>query len=175
MKKKIFFYFLPIFIGLIGLLNYIPIYFCPNFLNCFYYNYKFVIISFSFISLIILFFCIKERITILVVLGIYLLCFSFSENIRSWNNEILISYNKNKSITDFKTPILGYLLEFPDSNSKIKNCDVYFKFNKTIFFNGYEALIYKKNHQLNMNSFDGDYSLKYIYNDDWWWFKGDYD
>lgn len=66
-------------------------------------------------------------------------------------------------------------MEFPNTDSKIKNCDAYFKFNKTLFFHGYEALIYKKNHQLNMNSFDGDYSLKYIYDADWWWFMGNYD
>lgn len=165
------FYIFPI-IGIIGLLNYLPIFYCPEFLNNLYFNHKLAIITISLILLIVLtIFTIKRRIGLIIV-GIYVIVLVFSKPIREFENKLVILFNDRKEVSEFRTPILGYKLERPNETSSNVNdisYDALFKFNEV--FGTYDALIYKKDHGLTMESFEGDYSLYKIYNNDWWWYK----
>ena len=107
-----------------------------------------------------------------IVLLIYSLFIIFSNSIRSIDNQFIVWYNsKVFDVENLKTPILGYKRVISTNKNNVYDVpfDVMFKFDD--FFGIHDALIFKKDHGLNMGSFDGDYSLHKIYNKDWWWYK----
>lgn len=164
-------YIFPI-LGIIGLLNYIPVLYYPSFLNSLYFNYKLIIIATFFLLLIILTIFSVNRTTGIIVLVIYITVLLFSKQIRSIENNYIVEFNKDRNISDFVSPILGYKLILPNkTNQNIYDIefDALFKFND--IFGVYQALVFKRNHNLTMNSFDGDFSLYKIYNQDWWWYR----
>jgi len=162
--------YLWLIVALVGLLNYIPIFYYPNFLNDFYFEYKIPIIGVCFLLLVIfLFFGTRRKIGTIVIVA-YLFVLTFSKQIRKLDNQLIIEFNKNKELSDFKSPILGYKLEISNSeNTNDVMFDALFIFNHV--FGIYDALVFKKAHGLTMSSFEGDYSLYKIYNQDWWWYK----
>lgn len=156
-------------IGIIGLLNYIPIIFCPLFLNDIYFEYKQIIIVLCLLALILITLISIKRKLGFIVLSIYIIVLLFSKQIREFENKIVIEFNSGKDVSKFKTPILGYRLEIPNEKTNDIPFDALFKFNQ--IFGTYQALVFKKNHGLTMESFEGDYSLTKIYNKDWWLYK----
>lgn len=158
-------------IGVIGLLHYIPIFWVPEFLNDLYYNYKLFIISFCFILLVILAFVATNKKAGIITISIYLFVLIVSGFIRQLDNKILVWFNSNASeIEELRTPVLGYKKVVVNTSGNIHDVqfDVMFKFNDS--FGMYEALIFDKNHGLDIDSFDGDYSLHEVYNENWWWY-----
>jgi hypothetical protein len=153
-------------LGLIGLLNYVPIFFCPSALNILYFEYKNIIITFCFVLLFLITLVSNKRKLGLVSLFGYVLVLFFSSQIRKVENELVINCNLGKNVSEFKSPILGYILELPQENKNDIPFDAIFKFNQA--FGSYQALVYKKNHGLKIDSFEGDFSLSKIYNKDWW-------
>jgi hypothetical protein len=159
-------------IGLVGLLNYIPIFYCPELLNNFYADYKLEILSLSFSLLIVTVFVAANRKLGWIVLVVYSAVLLFSKQIRELDNQFVIYFNEGKNVSEFSTPILGYKLEVPNQKMNEISGKRLFKYN--VAFGTYHALVFQKNHQLSKNSFEGDYSLAKIYNNDWWLYrKGD--
>jgi len=162
-------------IGIIGLLNYIPTFYCPEFLNAFYFDYKLIIIVLCLLTLVVLTIFALKRKSGVIVLGLYVTVLLFSKQIRAIENKLVIEFNNGKDVSEFSTPILGYKLERPNkANQNVNDIafDALFKFNEA--FGTYQALVFKEDHGLTMESFDEDYSLYKVYNKDWWWYrKGD--
>lgn len=170
MKK----FYIPIYIwlivALIGLLNYIPVFYYPEFLNDLYFQFKLPIIGMCFLLLVIFLLLTNRRKVGKIILVAYLFVLAFSKQIRNFDNQLVIEFNKNKELVDFKSPVLGYKLEISNSeNSYDVIFDAMFRFNQS--FGVYDALVFKKAHGLTLLSYDGDYSLYKIYNQDWWWYK----
>jgi hypothetical protein len=172
MKRRNIPNFIYPLVGLVGLLNYIPVFYVPEVLNNFYVDYKLVILSLSLSSLILILLIATKRKWGWIVLVVYSAVLLFSKQIRELDNQFVIYFNEGKNVSEFSTPILGYKLE--DSNQKMNEIsgNRLFKYNEA--FGTYHALVFQKNHQLSKNSFEGDYSLAKIYNNDWWLYrKGD--
>ncbi len=158
-----------IIIAFIGLLNYIPIFYYPDFLNLIYYNHKLLTIILPLMILIFFFLFSSNKKKGTIIIWLYIITLLFSHKIRDWDNLLIINYNSEKEQKNFRSPILGYKIEKEKNNINDIPFDLIFKFNDT--FGTYEALVFKKNHGLNIDSFDGDYSLYKIYNQNWWWYK----
>jgi hypothetical protein len=159
-------------VGLIGLLNYIPVFYVPEVLNIFYVDYKLVILSLSLSLLILIILTATKRKWGWIVLVVYCFVLVFSKQIREFDNQFVIYFNEGKNVSEFSTPILGYKLELPNQKMNDISFNRLFKYN--IAFGTYDALVFQKNHQLTKNSFEEDYSLAKNYNNDWWLLrKGD--
>ena len=172
MKRRNIPNFIYPLVGLVGLLNYIPVFYVPEVLNNFYVDYKLVILSLSLSSLILILLIATKRKWGWIVLVVYSAVLLFSKQIRELDNQFVIYFNEGKNVSEFSTPILGYKLEVPNQKMNEISGKRLFKYN--VAFGTYHALVFQKNHQLSKNSFEGDYSLAKIYNNDWWLYrKGD--
>jgi hypothetical protein len=172
MKRRNIPNFIYPLVGLVGLLNYIPVFYVPEVLNNFYVDYKLVILSLSLSSLILILLIATKRKWGWIVLVVYSAVLLFSKQIRELDNQFVIYFNEGKNVSEFSTPILGYKLEDPNQKMNEISGNRLFKYN--VAFGTYHALVFQKNHHLSKNSFEGDYSLAKIYNNDWWLYrKGD--
>jgi hypothetical protein len=162
MKKVI-----PIVFFLIGVLNYIPIFYFPSFLNKVYYTYNLGIIFITFSGLTFSVFMTEKKRVSVVLLILFVAVVTFSKQIRVVNNSFIVWVNQDTE--EVICPFLGYqLVDNTQKGWYDFNYDYLLKYNNN--FMTYEALVYHRNHSLDMESFEGDASLVKVYNDDWWQF-----
>lgn len=152
-------------IFIVGILKYVPLFYCPQFLQDFYFNNGLVIFIISFLLLLGLVFKLKVKLYEKLIFILLPLMILFSSNkIADINNQIIIKHNTNRDI--FSSPIVGVKI---DTLSKLG--EKVFVFNKQ--FGVFDALVYAPNHGLDSESweFKNESSFYKVYNNDWWWYK----
>lgn len=160
-------------VALAGLLNYMPIFVVPEFLNDVYYHSGPALLCGSLVGLSLLLLLAENKRMGLMTLMVCFAVLAASGWIRKIDNKFVVWYNLEVSDPNrIKSPILGYKKILPSQSSDNMH-DVPFeamlKFNDR--FGTYEALVFQKGHELDESSFDGDDSLCKVYNEDWWWYR----
>lgn len=157
-------------IFLLGFGKFIPLYYCPSFLQSFFSNWAlFLHIPAIIVLLLVSIILIKNKgnkIEIIAVGCLYMVLWLLSPQLQELNNKIVIKVNEGKSQSDFFSPVLGMKI----IKSNLENNQTLFKFNQG--FGTYEALIFKQNHGLNPDVYEvmNEVSFKKVYNRDWYWY-----
>lgn len=150
---------------LLGFGKYLPLYYCPEHLQNFYFNNGLFMLIASFVLILVLTFKWKFKLyKKLIFIALPVLGLLLSNKIADINNQLIIKYNSKNEI--FKSPVLGVKI---DMHSKLG--EKVFLFNKQ--FGVYDALVYSPNHGLDSESweFKNESSYYKVYNKDWWWYK----